>query len=175
MIACVISYFGAYYSTHALSTAFAELQFHSQHTTTHASAAHVTLPSSLRRVMFLPSLLRQPDTTDGFSCDPNDPLTQFRLHYGGLTNSNSKSSVSTLPAALLPVPYTVPPAAYQQGDVPWSHSAHKPGVDSTGLTWQGALEQLVAIKHQETGTVDSSESTSTTASTTAAQEVAGES
>jgi hypothetical protein len=105
--------------------------------------------------MFLPSPLRQPDTTNRFSCDPGGPLEKTRLCYGGLTDSNSNSSnsnsiTSTLPAALLPIPYTVPPTAYQQGDVAWSKEAHKPGTDSHGLTWDQAEAQLNAIKAEET-------------------------
>jgi hypothetical protein len=86
------------------------------------------------RVMFLPSVLRQPDATDNFECDPHGPLARLRLLYGGLCDSSSEIGI---PAELLPIPYAIPPQKYniQKGDLPWTWTRPQEGIDSRGRSW----------------------------------------
>jgi hypothetical protein len=86
--------------------------------------------------MFLPSVLRQPDATDNFECDPQGPLAKLRLMYGGLSDSSTESGI---PAELLPIPYAIPPQKYndniQKGDLPWTWTRPQEGIDSRGRSW----------------------------------------
>jgi hypothetical protein len=84
--------------------------------------------------MFLPSVLRQPDSTANFECDPQGPLARLRLTYGGLSDSSSETGT---PAELLPIPYAIPPQQFDtsKGDVPWVCKLPLVGIDSCGRSW----------------------------------------
>jgi hypothetical protein len=95
--------------------------------------------------MFLPSLLRQPDGTHGFSCDPNGPLSNLKLTYNGITDSNSNMQ-TTIPTELLPIPYVLPPKRYDySNDVPWTSVTEQDGVDSHGRSYNDSVKVLEAM------------------------------
>jgi hypothetical protein len=92
------------------------------------------------RVMFLPSVLRQPDTTNNFECDPQGPLARPRLLYGGLSDSSSETGI---PMELLPIPYAIPPQKFDtsKGDVPWTWNRPHEGIDSRGRSWYDVYQR----------------------------------
>jgi hypothetical protein len=95
--------------------------------------------------MFLPSLLRQPDGTNGFSCDPNGRLSNLRLTYNGLTSYDG-SMLDSIPTELLPIPYVLPPKRYDySSDVPWTSFTEQEGIDSHGRSYADSAKVIAAM------------------------------
>jgi hypothetical protein len=95
--------------------------------------------------MFLPSLLRQSDGTNGFSCDPNGPLSSLKLTYNGLSGTDG-NLLTSIPSELLPMPYVLPPQRYDYAsDVPWTSFTEQVGIDSHGRNYGDSVKVITGM------------------------------